>query len=318
MNLSMLLYILPAAFVLDLLLGDPLHFPHPIRWMGKAICTLEPVFRKLPTGLTLSGAMFSISLITCTWFTNYLLVAAANTIHPFAKTGVEILIIYYSISVRSLSDSAMAVYRFLRKDRLQKAKIRLAMIVGRDVEQLNESQIAQAAVETVGENLVDGVISPLFFAAIGGAPMAMAYKMINTLDSMVGYKNEKYALFGKFSAKIDDVANFLPSRLSIFIIAIAAQILNGKGVRSFKIAVSEGANHTSPNAGYPEAGFAGTLGIRLGGPSTYNGDLISKPYIGTYLDKPTADHIKKACDLMMLSSLIWLGIVWVTLFFLNS
>jgi adenosylcobinamide-phosphate synthase len=311
MDFTISLYILPAAFVLDLFLGDPIHLPHPVRWMGKAITAADPVFRKLPTGPILSGAMFSISLITCTWCMTYLLVTAANTIHPFAKIGIEILIIYYSISVRSLADSAMAVYRSLKKDRLQQAKNRLAMIVGRDVDKLNESQIAQAAVETVGENLVDGVISPLFFAAIGGAPLAMAYKMINTLDSMVGYKNEKYKQFGKASARIDDVANFLPSRLSIVVIAFAAQILTGKGTRSFKIAVNEGANHTSPNAGYPEAGFAGTLGIRLGGPNTYNGILISKLYIGSSFAKAAPDHIKKACDLMMLSSLIWLGIVWI-------
>jgi threonine-phosphate decarboxylase len=180
------------------------------------------------------------------------------------------------------------------------------------------NSLAQAAVETVGENLVDGVISPLFFAAIGGAPMAMAYKMINTLDSMVGYKNAKYKRFGKPSARIDDIANFLPSRLSIVIIAIAAQILNGKGTRSFKIAVTEGANHTSPNAGYPEAGFAGTLRVRLGGPNTYCGCLLSKPFIGASFAEADPDHIKKACDLMMLSSLVCLGILWVILFFLSN
>ncbi|MBW2603298.1 MAG: cobalamin biosynthesis protein CobD [Deltaproteobacteria bacterium] len=317
MDVTPSLLILPAAFVLDLLIGDPIRFPHPVRWMGKAITAAEPVFRRLPAGPTLSGAMFSISLIACTWFMTLLLVTAADMFHPFARTGVEILIIYYSISVRSLSDSAMAVYRYLKKGRLRQARNSLAMIVGRDVHKLNESQIAQAAVETVGENLVDGVISPLFFAAVGGAPLAMAYKMINTLDSMVGYKNVTYQRFGKPSARIDDVANFLPSRLSIFVIAISAQILNGKGTRSFKIAVTQGANHTSPNAGYSEAGFAGTLGIRLGGPSTYNGDLISKPYICEYLDKTAPDHIKKACDLMMLSSLIWLGILWTSIFLLS-
>jgi adenosylcobinamide-phosphate synthase len=316
MDFTISLYILPAAFVLDLFLGDPIHLPHPIRWMGKAITALEPFFRKLPTRLTLSGVFFSISLIAGTWCITFLLVAAAKIIHPFAKTGIEILIIYYSISARSLEISAMEVYRSLKKGQLQDAKNKIALIVGRDVDKLNESQVAQAAVETVGENLVDGVISPLFFAAIGGAPLAMAYKMINTLDSMVGYKNEKYERFGMPAAKIDDIANYIPARLSIFIIAITAQILSGKGARSFKIAVTEGANHTSPNAGYPEAGFAGTLGIRLGGPSTYNEDLISKPYIGAYFGKPTADHIKKACDLMMLSSLIWLGIVWITLLLL--
>jgi adenosylcobinamide-phosphate synthase len=318
MNFSMLLYILPAAFVLDFLLGDPLHFPHPVRWMGKAITALEPVFRKLPVGFILSGAIFSISLIIVAWCLTFLLVAVAETIHPFAKTVIEIFIIYYSISVRSLADSAMAVYRSLKMGRLHQAKDRLAMIVGRDVDKLNESQIAQAAVETVAENLVDGVISPLFFAAIGGAPMAMAFKMINTLDSMVGYKNEKYKHFGKPSARIDDAANFFPSRLSIFIIAIAAQILNGKGARSFKIAVTDGANHTSPNAGYPESAFAGALGVRLGGPSTYNSELISKPYIGASFAEAAPEHIKKSCDLMMLSSLIWLGILWITLLFLSN
>jgi len=311
MDFSILLYILPAAFVLDLILGDPLHFPHPIRWMGKAISTLEPMFRKLPAELTMSGAMFSISLIFAAWCSTLLIVYAANMIHPWAAIGIQTLIVFYTISVRSLNDSAMAVYRSLKEHRLEPAKKSLAMIVGRDVDILDENQIARAAVETVGENLVDGVISPLFFAAIGGAPLAMAFKMINTLDSMVGYKNEPYSHFGKFSARIDDVANFLPSRLSIFIIAIAAQILNGQGIRSFKTAVTEGSNHTSPNAGYPEAGFAGTLGIRLGGPNTYNGRLISKPYIGAYLDRAVPEHIKKACDLMMLSSMIFLGIVWI-------
>lgn len=314
----MLLYILPSAFVLDLLFGDPIGFPHPIRWMGKAITVLEPFFRKLPTGLTLSGVFFSMSLIAGTWCITFLLVAAAKMIHPFAEIGINILIIYYSISAGSLEISAMEVYRSLKKGHLQDAKNKIALIVGRDVDKLNESQVAQAAVETVGENLVDGVISPLFFAAIGGAPLAMAYKMINTLDSMVGYKNEKYERFGMPAARIDDIANYIPARLSIFIIAIAAQILNGKGDRAFKITVTEGANHTSPNAGYPEAGFAGTLGIRLGGPNTYNGCLISKPYIGEFLGKTIPDHIKKACDLMMLSSLIWLGIVWITLLFLSN
>jgi adenosylcobinamide-phosphate synthase len=318
MKFSMMLYSLPAAFVLDLLLGDPLCLPHPVRWMGKAITTFEPMFRRLALGPTLSGAMFSILLITCTWCMTYLLVVSANTIHPILKIGIEILIIYYTISVRSLNDSAMAVYWCLKKNRLRQSKNRLAMIVGRDVDQLDESQIAQATVETVGENLVDGVISPIFFAVIGGAPMAMAYKMINTLDSMVGYKNEKYKQFGKFSARIDDLANFLPSRLSIFIIAIAAQILNGHGARAFKMAVTEGAYHISPNAGYPEAGFAGTLGVRLGGPNIYNGCLISKPYIGAYLGKASPSHIKKACDLMMVSSLVWFGIMCIILLLHSS
>lgn len=317
MDFATSLLILPAAFVLDLLLGDPLHFPHPVRWMGKTITALEPVFRKLPLGLILSGAMFSILLIIAAWCLTFLLVAVAETIHPLAGIWIQTLIIYYSISARSLGDSAMAVYRSLKKGDFQDAKNKLALIVGRDVARLNETQISRAAVETVGENLVDGLISPLFFAAIGGAPLAMAYKMINTLDSMVGYKNETYKKFGKPSARIDDIANYIPARLSIPIIAMAAQILGGKGIRTFKIGVSEGAKHTSPNAGYPEAGFAGALGIRLGGPGTYHGELISKPCIGACFGKPAPDHIKKACDLMMLSALMWAGVLWMVLFFLS-
>jgi adenosylcobinamide-phosphate synthase len=172
-------------------------------------------------------------------------------------------------------------------------------------------------VETVGENLVDGVISPLLYAAIGGAPLAISYKMINTLDSMIGYKNDKYRDFGKLAARIDDVANFIPARLSIPIISIAAQIIDGKGVRTFQTALSEGANHTSPNAGYSEAAFAGALGVRLGGPNYYHGRLVSKPFLGIPFNPINRNHIKKACDLMLLSALIWMAVLVGTLYLLS-
>jgi len=212
--------------------------------------------------------------------------------------------------VTSLASAAVAVYTALTQNRLQDAKTSIARIVGRDVENFTEKDISRAAVETIGENLVDGVISPLFYAAIGGAPLAMAYKMINTLDSMVGYKNETYRDFGKAAAKIDDAANFIPARLSIPVIAIAAQILCGKGSRSFKTAVDEGGSHSSPNAGYPEAAFAGSLGVKLGGPSTYQGKRVSKPYIGILFGETAPGHIPRACDLMILSSLLWLLMSW--------
>jgi adenosylcobinamide-phosphate synthase len=170
--------------------------------------------------------------------------------------------------------------------------------------------MARAAVETVAENLVDGVISPLFFAAIGGAPVAMAYKMANTLDSMIGYKNEKYLYFGRAAAWLDDVLNYVPARLSVPVIALAAQLLAGKGARAFETAVKEGANHSSPNAGLPEAAFAGALAVKLNGPNTYNGKLVDKPYIGVHFGQTKIEHIKRSCDLMMLSSILWLGIVW--------
>ena len=240
-------HILPAAFLLDIILGDPRSLYHPIWWMGKAASTAEPYFRRLSFSLFLSGVFFSIFLITGTWAITLILVKTAGLIHPLFRTIIEITLIYYTISAQSLEKSALHVLEPLLQNRIFDAKKNVSLIVGRDVEKLSEQGIAQATVETVAENLVDGVISPLFFAAIGGAPLAMAYKMVNTLDSMVGYKNEKYIYFGKFSAKIDDIANYIPARISVPIISFAAQILFKKGITAFKTAVLQGLNHSSPS-----------------------------------------------------------------------
>lgn len=204
----------------------------------------------------------------------------------------------------------MDVSDALGQNRLGEAKKRVGLIVGRDVEELTEAGIARAGVETVAENLVDGVISPLFYAALGGAPLAMAYKMVNTLDSMVGYKNERYRHFGKFAARVDDIANFIPARLAVPIISFAAQILANRGGWTYRTAKAEGANHSSPNAGYPEAAFAGALGVKIGGPNYYQGHLVSKPYIGSGFGDVKLNDIRKACDLMILASLLWVGILW--------
>ncbi len=311
------LYIIFAAFILDQILGDPESLPHPIRWMGRSISALEPRFRKFNVSLKTSGAILSIFLILITWCLTSILILSAQIIHPVFKIVIEIILIYYCISIRSLRDSAMEVYKLLNHGELGAAKKKLTFIVGRDVEKLSEEGVARAAVETVAENLVDGVISPLFFAAIGGAPLAMAYKMVNTLDSMIGYKNEKYRDFGKTAAKIDDAANFIPARLSIPVISLAVQILTGKGWRAFKTSIKEGSRHTSPNAGYPEAAFAGGLEVCLGGPNYYGGQLVPKPYMGERLEKANIEHIRKACDIMMLSSLLWLTCLWIFWVILN-
>lgn len=309
MAFTIALYALPAAFLLDLVLGDPESLPHPIRWMGKTIASLEHNFRNMPIKLVFSGTLFSVSLIAGTWCLTALLLWAAKLIHPIVCDILEIVLIYYAISTRSLEDAALEVYRALKQNRLQEAKVSLAMIVGRDVANLKEEGIARATVETVGENLVDGVVSPLLYAAIGGAPLAMAYKMVNTLDSMIGYKNDTYRHFGKIAARIDDVANFIPARLAVAVIASAAQILAHRGRHTLKTAMDEGANHSSPNAGYPEAAFAGALSVKLNGPNYYGGHLVKKPYIGLRFGQAKPIHIKRACDLMVLSALIWLGIL---------
>ena len=303
-------YILPSAFVLDLILGDPRYLPHPVRWMGKAIEVAELRFRKISGDLIVAGAMLAASLILCTWLLTYILLIAVNYIHPVLKNCVEIILIYYCISAGSLEKAALEIKHDLKNKNIAGARQKVALIVGRDVTNYQEKDIARATVETVAENLVDGVISPLFFAAIGGAPLAMAYKMVNTLDSMVGYKNEKYLNFGQAAARIDDVLNYIPTRLALPIISLATHILSGKGARSLKTAVREGANHSSPNAGFPEAAFAGALSVKLNGPNFYNGKRVDKPFIGIRFGNTSTEHIKKACDIMMLASFLWLLVVW--------
>ena len=304
-------YVLPTAFVLDLILGDSPSFPHPVRWMGKAIDVCEPYFRKFPTGLVMSGFIFTIFLVVVTGLLTWLVLQCAQWLSPIAKSCIEIIFIYFCISARSLENAAMEIHQHLRKHEVDEAREKVALVVGRDVDLYAEEDLSRATVETVAENLVDGVISPLFFAAIGGAPLAMIYKMANTLDSMIGYKNEKYIFFGKASARLDDILNYIPARLSIPIISLATQILSGKGRRSFKTAIGEGANHSSPNAGYPEAAFAGALAIKLNGPNYYGGKLVNKPYIGVAFGSALPEHIIKACHIMLLASVIWVGVVWV-------
>ena len=299
-------YILPAAFALDILLGDPPRLPHPVRLLGKAIEKLEPPFRRLRVNLIFSGALYAVVLILGTWLLTFLVLTAAYWVHPFFKTFLDIILIYYCISICSLDGAAMEVKRCLQQQQVQAAKKKVAMIVGRDINNYKENGLARATVETVAENLVDGVTAPLFFAAIGGAPLALAYKMTNTLDSMVGYKNDTYRHFGRASARIDDVLNYLPARLTVPVVALAAQILARRGKWSLMTAVCEGAHHASPNAGYPEAAFAGALAVKLNGPNYYYGKLVDKPYIGVRFGQSSPGHIKKACDIMLLSSVLWL------------
>ena len=197
MMLSELWYVLPAAFILDYLMGDPPRLPHPVRWMGWAIQTLEPLFRKFVRNEVAAGTIFSVVLIVGTWASVYGILFVGQWIHPMVPVMLNVILIYYSVSVRSLKTAAMSVFDALTRKGIAAARIEVARIVGRDVAHLNETDVASSAVESVAENLVDGVISPMFYAAIGAAPLAMAFKMVNTLDSMIGYKNEKYEQFGK-------------------------------------------------------------------------------------------------------------------------
>lgn len=301
--------IFPLALALDLILADPRWLPHPVRLMGLAIEGLEAPFRGLPLGLIANGLLFALTLIGGTWLVAMLLIGLAGFVHPWLQTALEIILLFFCISCRSLEQAAVAVHAALVEKDLEKARRRVAMIVGRETQSLDRPGVARATVETVAENFVDGFAAPLFWAAMGGVPLALAYKMVNTLDSMVGYKNESYAQFGKAAARIDDVANWLPARLSLPIIALGADILAKQGKKAFKTAITQGRRHTSPNAGIPEAAFAGALDIYLGGPSTYHGRLVEKPVIGVGLGATEPGHIKKACDLMLLASILWTALI---------
>lgn len=312
-------YLLAAAVAMDLVLGDPHRLPHPIRWMGHAIAVWEPVCRKHITGPFGSGLFFAASLILATWITAFGSLGILRLFHPVLGDVVEIVLVFYCLSARSLEKEAMTVYGHLKANRTEAARSRLRYIVGRDCDRLSEEGMSRATVETVAENLVDGFISPLFYAAIGGAPLALAYKMINTLDSMVGYKNDAYLIFGRPAARIDDVANYLPARLSVPVIALAAGLLSGRWRLAITTALHEGRQHSSPNAGYAEAAFAGVLAVRLGGPNIYHGKLVDKPYIGTRYGNTAPIHIRKACELMLVTSLVWTGLLcgacWISTLF---
>ena len=271
----MTLAIYSAAFLLDLILGDPYHWPHPIRWIGNSISWVQQRIRAICHS------------------------------EPALYVGGAVLWLAYTILAgRCLSDAAMDVYHAQNSDSLEESRRQLSYIVGRDTSQLNQTQITRGVVETVAENTVDGVIAPLFYLFLGGVPLAMAYKAINTLDSMVGYKNEKYKAIGCVSARIDDLANLIPARISWLLLTMAAWGLKLDARQAFKIGWRDRYQHKSPNCGWPEATVAGALGVRLGGPNSYFGELVEKPWIGDPLREINQQDIKLTIRLMFMASAI--------------
>lgn len=260
------LIVLTAGYLLDLLLGDPRWLPHPIRLFGNIIAYGEQLLNK-GTYRILKGALLSILLCTAVFL--------FFTVLQHYCFWLNILFVFYGLANKSLLQEGSAVFKALDTEGLEAGRKRLSWIVGRDTSQLNENQIRTAVFETLSENLSDGVIAPLFYYAIGGVPAMMTYKMINTLDSMIGYKNDRYYLFGRFAARLDDVANYLPARLTALLM-----ILVTFSKRGLTFIFKYGHRHASPNSGYPEAALAGILDCRFGGPNTYNGQLVNKPYIG--------------------------------------
>ncbi|MTI32342.1 adenosylcobinamide-phosphate synthase CbiB [Xanthovirga aplysinae] len=261
------------AYILDLIFGDPYHWPHPVSAMGKAIRWGEKKWNR-DNKRFWKGMMLSLFLVGLTFTMSWGILFLAKKLHLYAYYVVEIVGVYFCLANRCLIDEGKAVWKALEMG-LDQGRERLSWIVGRETQKLSEQQVKRATLETLSENLSDGVVAPLFWLAIGGLPAMMAYKMVNTLDSMIGYKNRRYIDFGKFAARLDDVVNFIPARLTGLLIVI----LNVSR-RGLVYMLRFGQAHSSPNAAYPEAALAGVLNARFGGPNYYHGQLVNKPFIG--------------------------------------
>lgn len=292
------------AFLLDLAIGDPKQWPHPVRLIGFVASWLEIKTRKHITNLNIAGTITTVILVGGIYESTYWTLQSLHTISPGLYVFVSILILYTCVATRSLFDESMPVLRHLLNNDLELARKSLSMIVGRDTNKLDRNGILKATVETISENIVDGIIAPLFYAFLGGAPLALAYKTVNTLDSMFGYKNERYIDFGWFPAKLDDVANWFPARLSRIILSVTSFILGFNGWQAYKISMRDGQNHSSPNSGIPEAAIAGALGIKLGGPNYYRDMLVKKPYIGDDKNHIQPSDISKCHKIMFGSSIL--------------
>ncbi|WP_318372620.1 adenosylcobinamide-phosphate synthase CbiB [Enterobacter sp.] len=294
-----------AAWLLDRWLGDPPHWPHPVRWIGALITFTQRQVRRLcrqDITLCIGGGIMWLLVVGISWGVASGVIALATALHPWCGWLVEVWMIYTILATRCLDDSARAVEKALRHGTLEESREKLSWIVGRDTSALQPAQIQRAVVETVAENTVDGVIAPLFFLLLGGAPLAMAYKAVNTLDSMVGYKHEKYRAIGMVSARMDDVANFIPARLSWLLFSVAAWLCRQDAASALRIGFRDRRNHSSPNCAWPEATVAGALGIRLGGPNNYFGQRVDKPWIGDARREIHVDDIPRTVQLMWVAS----------------
>lgn len=306
-----------TAFIFDLIFGDPKWLPHPVRWMGVFITRYENAMRLSPVPLLLSGFLLAVILPVLSFALTWGIIFIAGRMHYEMAWMVEVVLIYQCISVRGLYEETKLVYQALVRKDMFDARKYLSMVVGRDTQKLNDKEIARATVETIAERSVDGIFSPLLFAAIGGAPLAMACKAVSTLDSMVGYKNEKYAYFGWTSARLDDVCNFVPARLSILFIPVAAFVCRFHSAKSLWIGFRDRVKHTSPNAGHAEAAFAGALDVQLGGTSSDQGVKSEKPVIHPKGKQVDRDDIPNAWKLMVTFSIVTLLLSLLIQFFIH-
>ena len=301
-----------GGFVLDALFGDPAWLPHPVVYMGKAISKLEKFLRprlpKTPQGELLGGAIVAFCLPVGTFLLTGLVCWGAARLHPLLGLAVQMFWCGQALAARGLVQESTNVYKELKKPDLPGARKAVSRIVGRDTAELTAEGVTKAAVETVAENASDGVIAPLLYMLIGGAPLALTYKAINTMDSMLGYKNEKYLYFGRVPAKLDDAANYLPSRLAALLWLAAAAFTHNDAKGAWKIWRRDRRRHASPNSAQTESACAGALGVQLAGPAYYFGQYYPKLTIGDALRPIEPEDILRANRMMVAESILALAI----------
>lgn len=307
---KLIILVMVIAYLLDLIIGDPYSFPHPVRFIGNLIRFTEGKIRKIfksKNQLKIGGFLLWTITVGFTALVTGLILNLL-CINNIFYVIIASIILYTTLSTKCLADEAKKIYEVLKTGDIEKSRKQLSYIVGRDTTSLSENEIIRATVETVAENTVDGIISPMMYGFIGGPVLAMAYKAINTLDSMVGYKNEKYGDIGFASAKIDDIANFIPARITPFFMMIASFILGFNSKKSIKIAMRDRKNHKSPNCAYAEGAVAGALEVQLGGTNMYFGEKVYKPTIGDKDRELEAEDILRTNKIMYLTSFIALVI----------
>ena len=303
MTITLRLFALLLGFLLDLLLGDPRWLPHPIRAIGALIAALEKILRKIfpknRSGQLAGGVALVILVLVLSGGFTLLVLWLCGKVGLCLRFLAETILCFQLLATRSLKGESMKVYKALKAGDLEGARYAVSMIVGRDTQCLDEAGVARAAVETVAENASDGVIAPLIFLAIGGAPLGMVYKAVNTMDSMVGYKNDQYLWFGRCAAKLDDVVNFIPARLAGLLMCLGAGFSGFDAPNALRIFRRDRKNHKSPNSAHTEAAAAGALHIQLGGSNYYFGKLVEKPTIGD------ADHPVEPLDIVRVNRLMY-------------
>ena len=301
-----------GGFVLDTLFGDPPWLPHPVVLMGKAISALEKRLRarlpQTPQGELLGGAVVAFTLPVGTFLLTSLICLGAAKLSPWLGLAVQMFRCGQALAAKGLAQESTNVYRALIKPDLPAARKAVSRIVGRDTQNLTLEGVTKAAVETVAENASDGVIAPLLYMLLGGAPLALTYKAINTMDSMLGYKNEKYLYFGRAAAKLDDAANYLPSRLAGLLWCAAAALTGNSPKGAWRIWRRDRRCHASPNSAQTESACAGALGVQLAGPAYYFGEYYAKPTIGDPLRPIEPEDIRRANRMMYAESVLALAV----------